>query len=86
MSSPGRGGYPAAMVAALGSEAEHAISGHGPKYHVDLKELNRIWLRRAGVRQIAVCLECTACWPDRYWSHRVSRGERGSLAALIQLP
>ena len=77
---------PAAMVAALGSEAEHAISGHGPKYHVDLKELNRIWLRRAGVRQIAVCPDCTACRPDRYWSHRVTRGDRGSLAALIQLP
>ena len=77
---------PAAMVAALGSEAEHAISGHGPKYHVDLKELNRIWLRRAG--------RPADCGLPRL--HRLPAGsilvppghlgDRGSLAALIQLP
>ncbi len=65
---------PTAMKEALGAEAETAISGSGPKYHVDLKALNRIWLRRAGVRQIAICPDCTACLPHRYWSHRVTRG------------
>lgn len=77
---------PDAMRNALGGEAEEAITGAGPKYHVDLKKLNELWLRRAGVEQIDVCPDCTACQPDRYWSHRVTRGNRGSLAALIQLP
>lgn len=77
---------PTAMKEALGAEAETAISGSGPKYHVDLKALNRIWLRRAGVRQIAICPDCTACLPHRYWSHRVTRGDRGSMASFIQLP
>lgn len=77
---------PEAMRAALGPDAEAAIAGNGPKYHVDLKELNRIWLRRAGVLQVAVCQDCTACQPDRYWSHRVTGGNRGSLASFIQLP
>lgn len=77
---------PDAMRKALGGEAEEAITGAGPKYHVDLKKLNELWLRRAGVEQIDVCPDCTACQPDRFWSHRVTRGDRGSLAALIQLP
>lgn len=77
---------PDAMRKALGGEAEEAITGAGPKYHVDLKKLNELWLRRAGVEQIDVCPDCTVCQPDRFWSHRVTRGDRGSLAALIQLP
>lgn len=77
---------PNSMRRALGTEAEIAISGNGPKYHVDLKALNRIWLQRAGVWQIAVCPDCTACQHDRYWSHRVTRGDRGSMASFIQLP
>lgn len=79
------GDVPEAMVKALGREAEPAITGSGPKYHVDLKALNQIWLRRAGVREIDVCPDCTACQPDRFWSHRITHGDRGSLAAVIRL-
>lgn len=77
---------PDAVRAAMGPEAECAISGVGPKYHVDLKRLNEIWLRRAGVEQIDISEDCTACQPDRFWSHRVTKGDRGSLAAVIGLP
>lgn len=77
---------PDAMRKALGPDAESCIDGFGPKYHVDLKAINALWLRRAGVRQIDISPDCTACQPDRFWSHRVTKGDRGSLAALIRLP
>lgn len=80
------GDVPQAMVQALGAEAEAAIEGDGTKYHVDLKAINEIWLRRAGVEIIDICPDCTACQPLRFWSHRVTRGDRGSLAAVIRLP
>lgn len=77
---------PEAMRTELGADAEAAIQGRGPKYHVDLKAINTIWLRRAGVKEIDVCHDCTACQPDRFWSHRIVGGNRGSLAAVIRLP
>lgn len=80
------GDVPQAMRQALGASAEPAIHPVGPKYQVDLKLLNRIWLEQAGVRQVEVSPDCTACQPLRYWSHRVSGGLRGSQAALIRLP
>lgn len=80
------GDVPQAMLDALGPEAEAFIQRRGEKYHVDNKLLCRLWLQRAGVRRIDVCAECTMCRPDRFWSHRVTGGERGSLAAVIMLP
>ena len=77
---------PAAMVKALGEEALPAIAGNGPKYHVNLKQLNEIWLRRAGVVTLEICPDCTACQNRRFWSHRVVGDHRGSLAAVIWLP
>ena len=76
---------PEALRAALGQEMEEFIEYYGDtgKYHVDLKEANAIWLRRAGVRNIEISISCTACRPDRYWSHRVTGGERGSQGAVI---
>ncbi|MBQ3356879.1 MAG: peptidoglycan editing factor PgeF [Oscillospiraceae bacterium] len=76
---------PEAMRAAFGDEANAAIRPVGQKYYVNLKELNALALRRAGVNQIDVAAECTACDPDRFWSHRRVGGERGSLAAMIML-
>ena len=76
---------PAAMREALGADAEAAIEPRGEKAHVDLKLLNRIWLQKAGVQTIDVSPDCTMCWPDRFWSHRVTGGDRGSQAAIIKL-
>ena len=77
---------PAAMRAALGSDAEPAIrAAENGKYYVNLKLLNALWLKKAGVRRIDVCPECTRCRPDRFWSHRYTGDERGSLAAVIML-
>lgn len=76
---------PEAMRAALGSAAEEYIRPAGEKYYVNLKALNTVWLGRAGVRQIDVSADCTACRPERFWSHRRVGNRRGSLAAVIML-
>lgn len=76
---------PTAMIEALGEEARPFITQKGPKYHVDLKGLNALWLQRAGVQNIQVSEDCTVCRHDRFWSHRVTKGDRGSLAAVIFL-
>ena len=73
------------QLAALGAEAQSAIRPVGEKYYVDLKRLNALWLRRAGVTEIDISCDCTACQPQRFWSHRRVGNQRGSLAAVIML-
>ena len=74
---------PDAVRAVLGEEAEGFIVPGGEKYRVDLKGTNAALLRRAGVRDIEISCDCTACRPDRFWSHRRVGNDRGSLAAVI---
>lgn len=75
---------PDGVLAVLGEAGERFIRKTGMKYHVDLKGVNRELLTRAGVQHIEVSTACTACDPDRFWSHRVVGNARGSLAALIK--
>ena len=53
------------------------------KSYVNLKALNALHLQRAGGKQIDVSRDCTACRPDRFWSHRVTRGQRGAQGGII---
>lgn len=77
---------PQAMEAALGALALPAIRQTDPEhYHVDLKLLNCVWLELAGVRLIDVSPQCTCCEPERFWSHRRTGQQRGSMAAVICL-
>lgn len=76
---------PAAMRAAFGPAAEEFIRPAGEKYFVDLKGLNALALRQAGVTCIDITAACTACQPQRFWSHRRVGDRRGSLAAIIAL-
>lgn len=80
---------PDAVRAVLpGCEADACIQDHGTgKYHVDLKRVNAFLLRRAGLTEDHVTIDgdCTACLPEKYWSHRMMAGLRGSQAAVIQL-
>ena len=80
---------PEAMLASFGEAANAAIrpveKAAGKKYYVNLKELNALALRRAGVTAIDIACECTACEPQRFWSHRRVGNGRGSLAAMIML-
>ena len=74
---------PDAVRAVLGQEAEAFIVPQGEKFRVDLKGVNAALLRRAGVTHIEISCDCTACQPDRFWSHRRVGNDRGSLAAII---
>ncbi len=79
---------PNAMTAALGAAALPYLEvREGGKFHVDLKGINACRLERAGLARehIAVSDHCTACLGELYWSHRVTRGQRGGMAALIGL-
>lgn len=74
---------PDALLAAFGEEIRPFIRQAGQKYFADLKKINALILRRAGVRQIEISDDCTMCQPHRFWSHRVTGGNRGSQGALI---
>ncbi len=81
---------PAAMAETLGDEAAafcRPSETKEEKFYVDLTGVNRALLMRAGVRpeHITASDGCTMCQPERYWSHRVTRGERGVQGAVIQL-
>lgn len=74
---------PEAMLETFGPEAEKYIRAEDDKYYVNLKEMNALSLRRAGVGHIEISDACTACEPHRFWSHRVTKGQRGSQGAVI---
>ena len=74
---------PEAMVNVLGSAAQAHIHFRDSKYYVNLKEINAQFLRNAGVRHIEISTACTMCESSRFWSHRVTRGHRGSQGAII---
>ena len=74
---------PDAMLEAFGEEVKAFITPKAEKYYVNLKEINALVLRRAGVRHIDISTECTVCQCHRFWSHRVTKGDRGSQGAII---
>lgn len=74
---------PDAMIAAYGEGAKAFIRKSSEKYYVNLKEINALALRRAGVSHIEISTDCTACQPDRFWSHRRVGSQRGSQGAII---
>ena len=54
---------------------------------VDLREADRRRMLQLGARaeHLDVSEECTMCSHERYWSHRYTKGIRGSQAACIVL-
>lgn len=74
---------PQAILAAYGPEAEEYIEKRGEKYYLDLKAINALSLRRAGVKKIDISDACTYCLHDTFWSHRYTQGARGSQGAVI---
>lgn len=81
------GDVPAAMTAALGGLTEPFMTRTGEKWKVDLKAINAAILKRSGLlgEHIDVSGDCTCCQRHRFWSHRYTKGERGSQAAVIML-
>ena len=79
-----------AVRALLGSDAEGLCppeEGVEGKFLVDLKETNRRRLLQLGLapEHIDVSPDCTMCMQDVYWSHRATKGRRGTMASVIML-
>ena len=74
---------PQALRNAFGDAVEHFILESGEKYYVNLKEINALILRSAGVGHIEISRSCTVCENTRFWSHRYTKGKRGSQGAVI---
>lgn len=74
---------PEAMLAAFGNGVAPYIEKRGEKYHLDLKAINAFALKQAGVTHIELSSNCTYCEHDRFWSHRYTKGDRGSQGAII---
>ena len=72
-----------AMLATYGSSAGAYIRPMGEKCYPDLKQINALALRNAGVTQIDISTHCTMCQNTRFWSHRVHGATRGSQGAII---
>ena len=77
------GDVPEAIRQAYGEAAEPYIRKKGEKFYLDLKAINELALREAGISKIDISDACTACQSQRFWSHRVTRGLRGSQGAII---
>ena len=72
-----------ALKNTLGEDSATCFTAKENKFFVDLKETNNILLKKAGVTNIVISDECTSCLSNKYWSHRKTRGKRGSQAAII---
>lgn len=81
------GDVPAALEDGLGALCTPFMERTGEKWRVDLKAVNAAILACSGVPEdhIDVSGDCTCCQHDRFWSHRFTKGERGSQAAVIML-
>lgn len=77
------GDVPEAMKKTYGKAVEEWMRPANDKYYVDLKAINALSLHNAGVRNVEISTECTACQSNRFWSHRVTGGNRGSQGAII---
>lgn len=79
---------PRAIDAYIGADAEDCYTRRSDgKYMVDLRLANKKRLMQLGLREENIDLseECTFCSHDKYWSHRYTKGRRGSQGAVIVL-
>ena len=79
---------PAAIERYLGGDTEGLWTRkENGKYLVDLRLANKRRLLQLGLREEHIDLseECTMCSHEKYWSHRYTKGIRGSQAACIVL-
>ncbi len=71
----------------LNEDAADLYEQRGDKYMLDLRGVVRRQLTMLGVRpeNIENVGGCTMCNPKDFWSHRYTKGERGSQASIISL-
>lgn len=73
------------VEALLGDSARAFYQRKQDKYMLDLKGVIKKRLLQLGILETHIQMlgGCTMCNPTRYWSHRYTSGERGSLASVI---
>lgn len=79
---------PRAIDAYIGADAAGCYTQRSDgKYMVDLRLANKKRLLQLGLKEENIDLseECTYCSHDKYWSHRYTKGKRGSQGAVIVL-
>ncbi len=79
---------PRAIDAYIGTDAADCYTQRSDgKYMVDLRLANKKRLLQLGLLEDNIDLseECTYCSHDKYWSHRYTKGKRGSQGAVIVL-
>ena len=79
---------PEAVEKYLGGDTDGLIKDDGNgKFHVDLRGANARRLLQLGLKpeNLDVSCECTMCSQEKYWSHRGTKGVRGSMCAAIML-
>ena len=78
-----------AALACVGEEASRFFSSKEQegKYLVDIKSANKYLLERAGIQSANIEMSelCTYERPDLFWSHRYTRGMRGTMLSVISL-
>ncbi|MCQ2558188.1 MAG: peptidoglycan editing factor PgeF [Oscillospiraceae bacterium] len=77
---------PDAVTAYLNGETEGLfVRRSDGKTMVDLRGANRVRLLQLGLKEehIDISPECTFCCHDKYWSHRYTKGVRGTQASAI---
>ena len=69
------------------NKVELLYSGKNGKFQCDLWSANRLVLKEAGLRSenIHISGVCTCCNDDLLFSHRKTKGKRGSMAAFFAL-
>ena len=77
------GEVPRALLQTYGTAAASFIGEKDGKFYPDLKQINALSLKNAGVARIEISQDCTMCQHEKYWSHRYTRGQRGSQGAMI---
>lgn len=78
---------PEAMEKTMGARVQKFIEPRGAKWFIDLQGINADILSRAGLQgeNIVDSGMCTYCMSGEFWSHRVTKGERGVQAGMICL-
>lgn len=68
-----------------GNSDEDSQSAENEKFLIDLQMTNKEILIRSGVREENITLSdlCTKCNSDLLWSHRATKGERGTMCAMM---
>lgn len=79
--------YRSSLRESLGEKSKKYILERDGRLYSDLIAMNRDMLLSAGIKAENICESerCTCCDPDLFFSHRASKGHRGTMAAVICL-